>query len=150
LTTFRNIPTITLMAHTPAALAERAELPKRVSGAALGNQEVAALLEKHFPGEFVSPARVKIKALDDPRVIRLMEEHRPDLVIERARTGIKIAVLRARREAMDLTPDEFAAQVGLSTVHYRNIELGHKQPNVRDLGRIVERLGCPLTELLAA
>lgn len=79
--------------------------------------------------------------LSHAELIRRQSEHGPGAV-----AAVK---LRERREQARIPAPVFAAEVGLSPAHYRNIEAAKKQPSPAALLRIAERLGCDPSELLA-
>ena len=93
--------------------------------------------------------RLRNKALRDPRAIRLLAEHCPDLVTDRG-TVIDAAALREKRIRTGLRVAAFAAEVGLSADHLRNVELGNKQLSPEALSRVATRLGIEPGELLTA
>ena len=68
---------------------------------------------------------------------------------ERAGPGaVNAVMLRKRRIRTGIPARIFAAEVGLTAKHYRNIETAQKQPSPEALARIANRIGCEPDELL--
>ena len=58
--------------------------------------------------------------------------------------------VRARRERLGLSQEEFAHRAALDRTYVSGIERGVRNPTLRVIGRIAKALGTPAHKLLAA
>lgn len=59
------------------------------------------------------------------------------------------ARVRALREERELTREEFADRIGLDRTYVSGIERGVRNVSLRNIGRIADGLGIPISELFA-
>jgi transcriptional regulator with XRE-family HTH domain len=58
--------------------------------------------------------------------------------------------LRARREALGISQEEFAEALGVHRTYVGGVERGERNLTLKTVERIAERLGVPAIDLLAA
>jgi transcriptional regulator with XRE-family HTH domain len=67
--------------------------------------------------------------------------------IEKAQTALG-AVIRKRREAMELSQEAFADSIGMHRAYYWNIEHGRRNLSLKLMAKVAEGLKVRLWELL--